>query len=150
MHQKTVNIKEFLRNRQRLTWLRKKQIQESESKQILVIQNPSILLMFHRHNLEVFWPRTQEGVCMLSELKPKQTFLLQSNICKDTTNNSRSESLENRVKQMPMGTSMGLDTPRLHKHIQFLIYLTHMDIKCYHIQNSGNFMKISFKTNYLK
>lgn len=42
-----------------------------------------------------------------------------------------------------MGTCMGLDTPRLHKHVQFLIYPTDMDIKCYHIQNSGNFLKIT-------
>lgn len=42
-----------------------------------------------------------------------------------------------------MGTSMGLDTPRLHKHVQFLIYPTHVSIKCYHIQNSGNFLKIT-------
>lgn len=74
-------------NRQ-VIWLRKG-VQGSESKQILLTQYTSTLLMFAKYNLGVFWPRTQEGICMLFELKANQTFLLQSYICKDTTNNSR-------------------------------------------------------------
>lgn len=142
MHQKTVNIKEFLMNRQ-VIWLSKR-MQGSESKQILLIQYTSILLMFDKYNLGVFWPRTQEGI---SELKTNQIFLLQSYTCKGTINNSRLESLWERSKTGTYGaycisTSIGLDTPRLHKYIQFLIHSTHVDIKCYHTQNTGDFIKI--------
>ena len=63
--------------------------------------------MFHRRNLEVFWPRTQKGVCMLSELKPNQTFLLQYYKCKYTTNNSRSESLGEPSKTDAYGDLYG-------------------------------------------
>ena len=107
MHQKTVNIKEFLRNRQRLTWLRKKRFKSLSPSKFYWYKILVIFLIFHRHNLEVFWPRTQEGVCMLSELKPNQTFLLQSYICKDTTNNSRSESLWETSKTDAYGDFYG-------------------------------------------
>lgn len=82
--------------------------------------------MLDKYNLQVFRPKTQEGICIISELKTNYTFLLQSYICKDITNNSRSESLwEPNKTDSAYGTYCictftQLDRPRWHKHVQFL------------------------------
>lgn len=66
MHQRTVNIKEFLKNRQ-VIWLRKR-VQGPESKHVLLIKYTSILLIF-KDITGVFLPKTQEGVSIFSEFK---------------------------------------------------------------------------------